>query len=73
MFPCDDDLDRLLASVAERYGDIVGSEAIARAFAVACRDAESVSRETHAAGLESIVSAFDETLKTELRRLLRTH
>jgi len=73
MFPCDDDLDRLLTSVVERYGDIVAGEAIARAFAFACRDAASVSRETHAAGLESIASAFDETLKTELRRLIRTH
>jgi len=79
MCPVDDDVDRLLASVVERFDDVVASDAVARAFAVACRDATSVSRETQAAGLndahcmESIASAFDKALKTELLRLLQTH
>ncbi len=79
MVPVDDQVDCLLASVLERFDDIVASEAVARAFAVACRNAASVSRETRVHGLddagrmESITSAFDEALKTELRRLLQTH
>ena len=78
MLPADD-VDSLLASVVERFGDVVASDAVARAFAVACKGATSRSRETLAAGLndadgmEPIVSAFDKALKTELRRLLQTH
>jgi len=74
----DDDVESLLESVVERF-DVVAGEAVARTFTVACREATSAWEEAHAAGLndagrmESVVAAFEKALKTELRRLLRTH
>jgi hypothetical protein len=75
----DDDVESLLESVVERFDDVVAGEAVARTFTVACREATSAWEEAHAAGLndagrmESVVAAFEKALKTELRRLLRTH
>jgi len=79
MLLADDDVESLLDSVVERFDGVVASDAVARAFTVACREATSAWEETYAAGLnnvgciEAVVAAFDKALKTELRRLLRTH
>jgi len=79
MLLADDDVESLLESVVERFDGVVAGDAVAKAFTVACREATSAWEEAHAAGLndagrmECVVAVFEKALKTEFRRLLRTH